>query len=104
MTGVQTCALPISDYSIVGAAYTIGWNHDNNGWWYADSETSFLKLCWKTINGHRYYFNKDGYAVTGWQQIGDKWYYFEPRAGHPLECGLYVSDKNGVQDVGEFTD
>ena len=21
------------DYSIVGAAYTIGWNHDSNGWW-----------------------------------------------------------------------
>ena len=92
------------DYSIVGAAFTIGWNHDSNGWWFADSETTFLKLCWKNINGHRYYFNKDGYAVTGWQQIGDKWYYFEPRAGHPLECALYVTDANGVQDVGEFKD
>lgn len=90
------------DYSIVGAKYTVGWNSDSNGWWYADSETTYLKSCWKDINGHRYYFGKDGYAVTGWQQIGDKWYYFEPRKGHPLECGLYVSDANGVQDVGEF--
>lgn len=90
------------DYNIVGQKYTPGWNHDSNGWWYADSETTYLAKCWKDINGHRYYFNKDGYAVTGWQQIGDSWYYFEPRAGHPLECGLYTTDANGVQNVGEF--
>ena len=90
------------DYDIVGQKYTPGWNHDSNGWWYADSETTYLAKCWKDINGHRYYFNKDGYAVTGWQQIGDSWYYFEPRAGHPLECGLYTTDANGVQSVGSF--
>lgn len=90
------------DYSIVGQKYVPGWNSDSNGWWYADSESTYLASCWKDINGHRYYFGKDGYAVTGWQQIDGKWYYFEPRKGHPLECGLYVTDANGVQDVGEF--
>lgn len=84
------------------ATYSVGWNHDTNGWWYADTKHSYYHDCWQVINGHRYYFNKDGYAVTNWQQIDGLWFYFEPRAGHPLECALYVTDENGVQDVGEF--
>lgn len=81
---------------------TIGWNHDNNGWWYADTKTSYYKNVWKIINGHKYYFNPDGYALTGWQVIDGKDFYFEPRAGHPLECALYKSDDNGVQGPGIF--
>lgn len=91
------------DWSLVESPkYEIGWHHDDNGWWYADSESTYHKSIWQIINGHKYYFNQDGYAVTGWQEIDGKWYYFEPRKGHPLECGLYVTDSNGVQNVGEF--
>ena len=54
------------------------------------------------INHHKYYFNGDGYAVTNWQLIGDKWYYFEPGAGHALECAMYVTDPDGAQAPGEF--
>ena len=46
--------------------------------------------------------NADGYALTDWQLIDGKWYYFEPRAGHPLECALYVTDANGAQGPGAF--
>lgn len=91
------------DWSIVDKKkYTIGWNHDSTGWWYADTESTYLKDCWKTINNHKYYFGKDGYALTGWQEIEGKWYYFEPRSGHPLECALYRTDNDGAQDVGTF--
>lgn len=82
--------------------YDVGWHHDTNGWWYANTPDSYYKECWQNINGHRYYFNRDGYAVIGWQELDGKWYYFEPRVGHPLECGLYVTDKDGVQEIGEF--
>jgi len=75
---------------------------DANGWWYADTANTYLKSCWRAINGHKYYFNQDGYAVKDWQEIDGKWYYFETRAGHPLECALYVSDLDGAQDIGEF--
>lgn len=91
------------DWSLVDTPkYDIGWNHDNNGWWYADTQSSYYKSCWQVINGHRYYFNEDGYALKGWQEIEGKWYYFEPREGHPLECGLYVTDSTGMQTVGVF--
>lgn len=82
--------------------YTPGWNHDNNGWWYADTKTTYYKSCWQIINGHKYYFNPDGYALTGWQEIDCEWYYFEPRAGHEMECALYVTSKDGAQQIGEF--
>ena len=89
-------------WSAFPAEYTLGWNHDKNGWWYADSKTTYYKSCWQIINGHKYYFNPDGYALTGWQEIDGKWYYFEPRAGHELECALYVSDQDGAQGIGQF--
>lgn len=91
------------DWSLVELPhYELGWHHDQNGWWYADTEATYLKDCWKDINGHRYYFNQDGYALTDWHEIDRKWFYFEPRAGHPLECALYVTDSQGVQEVGKF--
>lgn len=82
--------------------YATGWHHDSNGWWYADTPHTYYKSCWQVINHHKYYFNQDGYALTDWHQIDGKWYYFEPAAGHPLECALYVTDASGVQGPGEF--
>lgn len=31
--------------------------------------------CWELILGKWYYFNSEGYAVTGWNQINGIWYY-----------------------------
>jgi len=91
------------DWSLVEELhYEIGWHHDQTGWWYANTDHSYLQSCWQDINHHRYYFNTDGYAVTGWQEIAGKWYYFEPREGHPYECALYVTDADGVQDIGTY--
>jgi glucan-binding YG repeat protein len=82
--------------------YTLGWSHDDNGWWFADSKTTYYKSSWQIINGHKYRFNSDGYALTGWQEIDGKWYYLEPRVGHSLECALYITNREGVQVIGEF--
>lgn len=82
--------------------YKVGWNHDENGWWYADTDHSYKKSVWEIINGHKYRFNQDGYALTDWHEIDGKWYYFESRPGHPLECALYTTDSEGVQNVGDF--
>lgn len=92
------------DWTLVQSPkYDIGWNRDEKGWWYSMDGDTYLKDCWKNINGHRYYFKPSGYAATDWREIDGKWYYFEPRSGHPLECALYVSDKTGAQVIGEFS-
>ena len=93
------------DWSIVvQTEYTVGWNQDATGWYFADSKTTYHRSCWQIINDHKYRFDSDGYALTGWQKIEGKWYYFEPRAGHDLECALYVSDQEGAQYIGQFPD
>lgn len=82
--------------------YTVGWHEDETGWWYANSETTYYANQWVTINHHRYYFNQDGYAVTGWLKLDGKWYFFENTVDDNLECALYVSDSNGAQKPGYF--
>jgi len=100
-TGIDGYGRP--DWSIADRpSYTVGWSHDSNGWWYADTDSTYLVSCWENINGRRYYFNADGYAVTNWQKIDEKWYYFEPTAGHPLECALYISDPTGAQEIASL--
>lgn len=86
----------------MAAPTVIGWNKTQYGWWYQWENGSWPRECWQTINGHRYYFNADGYALTDWHEIDGHWYYFEPRPGHPLECALYVTNENGVQTPGTF--
>ena len=39
-----------------------------NSWFYCP---------WNDWN-YWYYFDKNGYLLTGWQFIGEKWYYLEP--------------------------
>ena len=81
--------------------YTIGWHQDDRGWWYADTNKSYYRNRWAVINKHKYYFGNDGYALKGWQKIDGDWYYFEPSGD--LESALYVTDYDGRQMVGEFS-
>lgn len=85
----------------INKKYTVGWNQDSTGWWYSPDGTTYYKSQFVDIDGYRYYFNDNGYAVKDWQKIDNKWYYFETTKGD-FECALYVSDSNGVQAPGFF--
>ena len=50
--------------------YTVGWNHDSKGWWYADTTATYLKGTWKYIDGAWYYFNEEGYVVMSTFKTG----------------------------------
>ena len=60
------------------------WYSDLVGWWYAKTKDTYAKSEWMNINGHRYYFNDKGYAVTGDQTVDGKRYFFETSGN--LEC------------------
>lgn len=68
------CARP--DYGIVDK-WNTGWHKTEGRWWYADTSCTYLKHTWQAINHHWYYFDDDGYIVTGDQMIDGKRYYFE---------------------------
>ena len=65
-----------------------------------------VKKTWKTIDGHTYYFGKNGNAVTGTQKIGKKYYCFD-KQGHRRTGFIknkkgtcYYSEKDGHRVSG----
>ena len=49
----------------------VGWNVDDTGWWYMNSDSTQFVSGWKTIEGQRYYFRDNGYLATGWVNTGE---------------------------------
>ncbi|MDO4478907.1 MAG: polysaccharide deacetylase family protein [Lachnospiraceae bacterium] len=49
----------------------VGWNLDDRGWWYKTEDGQKMIGGWKTIDGEEFYFDSDGYALTGWQHLPD---------------------------------
>jgi len=67
------------------------WIHSDtvDRWWYRHADGTFTTNGWEHIDGHWYYFDKDGYMVTGWLQLdeddpystkGYVWYYLNEKA------------------------
>ena len=52
------------------------WKHNDKGYWWEYSDGSFPKNEWLKIDGDWYYFDSEGYMVTGKQTIGGKSYTF----------------------------
>lgn len=97
-TNLDVGAMVRDEWDLV-PTYAPGWHRDDFGWWYADTEHSFYKLRWAHINGCWYYFNADGYAVTGHQIIDSKQWYFNAEVGHAKECALMKTDEEGALHV-----
>ena len=59
-------------------AATAGWKQNAKGWWYENADGTYPANKWQSIGGKWYYFDANGYMVSGWKQIpaGGKWYYF----------------------------
>jgi len=55
-----------------------------NGWFSKDGKWIYrvngelIKGEWKFIDGRWYVFDNAGYAITGWFEAGDTWYYLNP--------------------------
>ena len=67
------------------------WKGSAGKWWYQYSDGSYLKSCWKDIDGARCYFDESGYAKAGWAVIDDSWYWFDPSSS---------AMKTGWQSIG----
>lgn len=51
------------------------WKRDSKGWW--NTEGNSYSIGWRQINGSWYYFDDNGYAVTGTVSINNKTYNFD---------------------------
>ena len=79
------------------------WNGKTD-WYYFDAE-GYMVTGWVTWENNRYYLHPisdgtQGYMYTGWHEIEGKWYYFRPESGGP-QGSLFV---NGTTPDGYNVD
>ena len=44
-----------------------GWVQSGSRWWYRHSDGGYTRNGWEMIKGQWYFFDKDGWMVTGWR-------------------------------------
>ena len=57
-------------------AYAGQWRSDAYGWGYQENNGSYPRNQWRQLDNTWYYFDGNGYMVTGWQLINGEWYFF----------------------------
>lgn len=59
------------------------WINWDGSWYYVQASSnpaeSWMVTGLQTIDGNKYYFNSNGEALSGWQDIGGKWYFFHDK-------------------------
>ena len=70
--GPAAVARAIAD-AVVGGASGGEWVTDAKGWWYRRADGSWPAGEWLLLDAW-YRFDDDGYAATGWREVGGKWY------------------------------
>ena len=77
----------------------IGWNQDNVGWWWLDTDGTYPVNQWRYIDNVWYFFDQTGYMKTGWISWNGAWYYCDASGAMLTNTttpdGYYV-DGNGV--------
>ena len=87
------------------------WSPDhwiNNGvkWWYRHQDGTYTKNDFEVIDNQTYYFDNDGYRVTGWKQVKSDWYYFNA-SGMMVKnswSGNYFLEKDGKMAKSKWID
>ena len=77
--------------------------------WYVFDHDEYMCTGLVKVNNVNYYFNADGAMMTGWVQLGGKWYYFDTASGAMKTGWVNTSDKwyflksDGSMAVNEAT-
>ena len=81
------------------------WKQTNGKWLYQHKDGTYTKNDFETIEGHTYYFDGNGYMVTGWQKINNKDYFFNASGFMVKDAwqGAYYLGKDGVMLTKAFT-
>ena len=91
---------------VVNAA--TGWVRNSKGWIYLKTDGTYAKSEWVKDNGKWYFFNKNGYMLTGWAKIQNKRYYFEPSGAMAtgwknIDEKAYYFNSSGAMVTGKKT-
>ena len=81
------------------------WKQLNGKWWYQHKDGTCTKNDFETISGQTYYFDGNGYMVTGWKEINNKLYFFNASGvmAKNVWQGAYYLGSDGVMLTNAFT-
>ena len=68
------------------------WINTSGRWWYRHADGSYIKSNWEQIGNQWYYFDKDGWMVTGWLKLSDTWYYMNTSGARVSNCWTWVGN------------
>ena len=81
------------------------WKQTNGKWWYQHKDGTYTKNDFETISGQTYYFDANGYMVTGWKKINTKDYFFNASGVMVKDNwqGAYYLGSDGAMLTNTFT-
>ena len=84
-----------------GNTVSEGWQKAADGirWWWQNADGSYPASQWKDVSGKWYYFDAEGYMLTGWIKVGGLDYCLAPDGALYVNCTTpdgYNVDANGV--------
>lgn len=89
VSGTGTTTTPEKTTSVV---YKAEWIQDAVGWWYRNADGTYPANNWwqDPANGKWYFFDPQGYMVTGWVDWNEHRYYCDPSGA--MVTGTYTVD------------
>lgn len=83
-------------YAIAATQHEPGWIKCGSRWQYLKADGFYIRGRWEKINHHWYYFDIDGWMLTGWQQIDGRWFYLETSGDYEGACWHECTDQSGA--------
>ena len=86
------------------------WIKSSGHWWYRHADGSYTRSGWEYIGGKWYYFDQNGWMVTGWQKVKGSWYYMESNGARVADGWKWINnkcyyfDKNGKMAADTWID
>ena len=86
------------------------WIQSSGRWWYRHGDGTYTRSDWEYIGNKWYYFDQNGWMITGWQKVKGSWYYMESNGAMVssdwkwINSKCYYFDKNGKMAADTWID
>ena len=91
-----------------GKAVSMQWVQFGNKWRYYGADTTYCTGQFVYMNDEFYAFDDDGFALSGWQKIGDYWYYLTEKGlsltNQWVDGNMYYVDADGKMVTNKWID